>query len=293
MVRLWLAECRKEKERLLGYSWIYRVLNFAAGIGPVIVFSLPYQKNIFTLFFTCALICLISALILKIYFKNNEEKLQANCSFKECVSVFSKKIFTQNKSAFFYLLVFFIFIYLFQQCNLLAFDLKLNGGIPKEMGWILAINPIMVVATQGIVSKFFYQLEQRKNNAGIVLGFFSIFLAFSVYSYAHTISSLIFFIIFLSIGEMLICPHIDFLMSKSAASKNVCRILFGLSGTVMGLGRALSQTLGIAVLAEWSSGIWWNLNTAFVFVIVLVVTYVLFYPMTINNPLEQNKEMAS
>lgn len=157
-----------------------------------------------------------------------------------------------------YLLYFFFAVYFITQMNILPYYFERIDKIPFHLGWALTLNPILIIFFQRHVTKIFKFLEEKKEHLAIATGFASIGLSFLILK-IDPYYCLFPFIVFLTLGEMLIGPHIDFLITKKMIVSK--QFVFALTGIMFALGRAFSESGGITGLEHLRllghDNLWW------------------------------------
>ncbi|MDO8527101.1 MAG: hypothetical protein Q7T03_05365 [Deltaproteobacteria bacterium] len=271
--RLWAASLSSSKEKILCFSSLHRVINASAVVASLLLFHIPYQKFILHILLGIGACFAISFLIITFCFRSSMQPSMKIPSFLEIVRIISK----DNAVWCYSLLCLSVFgwgLYVTSQQHLLPFYFKeCLRSIPSYMGWIIALNPIMIVFLQGGISRLFLYLQNRMNALGILLGLVFNAVAFSTLSFMNPLYGVWFFVIFISLGEMLIIPHVDYLLSLRLSSE-IRPLIFSLSGIAFSLGRSLSEGIGIFAighLAKSGTGTeWWLANLGVsVFVVML------------------------
>lgn len=268
-IRLFVAGIPDETERQRAFGKQYWVLNVAAGLGPLTGFGIDYKAQPFLIFAGATLLFAISAL-LAVFFvpKTGGEKSAAR------FSLLPDKIPTDEiRKALPYYALLASLVYALFQGAILPFYFKTFASVPKEMGVILALNPVIIVCTQGLFSALSVRLEKKFENATFILGFAFALASFLPPAYAANSVTLALHIVLITIGEMLICANIDFAITRHA-DPSAHAVLLSLTGLMIALGRALAEGFGIWGLSElhhadYSPVLWWRGH-----VVIFVVLFV-------------------
>lgn len=285
--RLWISNIVSEADRIVGFSWAHRIMNAGFIVGSSVAFVLPvYKQNTFTLT-GIALVFLLSFSIILWFFPQDVRHIKTITNsflfnFKQNLLTF-KKQFAYIAAC---LIVFLIGTFAICQTHILPFFFERSGQIPSHLGWALALNPLLILCFQGHFTKLFISLNKKVPWLGICLGLVLLSLAFVPLAIFQESFSLWPFIIVLTTGEMLIIPHIDYLLTLRLPSL-LRPIIFSLMSIAFGLGRALTESggiLGINVLyiKKLSLSYWWILQSS-VLGVFAVISGIFVFKFVLNQ----------
>ena len=276
--KLWISKIADEHDRVRIFGLHYRIVNMAAGIAPVLGFGINYIKFIPEIFFLSSLSFLLG-FFLTFFFFNDTKKIETSSpklNFKNL-----KNNFSQIKNILPYYLLLFFTTYSFFQIYIVPYYLKTFSTIPKHLGIILALNPVLIILFQGKFSKLFYWLEQKSKNFGFIIGLSTFFFSFLIFSFSFSIPLLILFIILITIGEMLIYPNIDFAITQNA-SAIYHPLLLSLNGFMISTGKAAAEGIGIYTLnrlfiLSYEPTLWWISNLCLIFIVIIFLKFFFLY----------------
>ena len=270
--RLWTLSIEDAEERLMGMSEIYRAINLAAGVAPVIAFLLPYQRYALEMIATGGVFQLLAAFVLFFFFRSDLQASEKMFSWKGLIFAFKNHIFTFPILSLY--LVFGLSSFSMFQMLIVPYYYKTYYTIPSIIGFVLAINPFAIVFFQKRVSKLFFRMHHRQASLAYFVGLISITLGFIPFIFTSHPLALVALTLGSTFGEMLILGHTDYMLTLRTP-KSVHPYILSLTGVVMALGRGVAEGGAIASLSFFTShGLppetWWMLN-AVLFAAVTVV----------------------
>ena len=262
-IRLWVSSFVDEKARITGFGSLYRMYNAAGGLAPLLAFAFlrhDYGRFVFAL---SSLFYLCGGSIIFFFFNEHARPTEQPLSIRDL----GRSIVTQFESyrgSLPIFLVIFCFMYFFTQYHLLPFYFKQYDYLPSNIGFAFALNPFLIVLLQGWFSKIFFWLHQRKLFSPIVIAFaFTSMASLSMY-FASNPYRIWMFVISITIGEMLLAPQFDFLLSQRT-TPTIRPLVFALSGIVWAVSRSIGESGGVMMLSglsihHWNPSLWWLMN---------------------------------
>ncbi|MBI4125929.1 MAG: MFS transporter [Deltaproteobacteria bacterium] len=281
ITKLWAASLEDEKERISAFSLFYRASNAGGGIAPVIAFALPYQHSAREIFLGVAACYFVVLAACFFFFHPGKKPVEAKVTATQLVTSLYRD-FAQYRTALIFLFIMLLYTCSYFQIEIVPYYLKQYEQLPSFIGWVLAVNPIMIVCLQGYFSKAFFWLHKRKESSGFILGFLCVAAAFIALVASPSAYRLWWFIVLFAMGEMFIAPHVDFMISLKSP-KTIQPFLMSLVGIMVALG---SLTMGAGVVAMtklveagFPALSWWSLN-ALLFVGIVVIGSVMVFKKT-------------
>lgn len=279
--RLFIMSEKDSMRRFKGFGNLYRILNVSAGLALLVVFFFPYKEFPNLILRILSFSYLLSIAVLFFFF--HPSPLHEG-SVNPIFSIIFKKDFFKdmNWEPLFYLSLMFAVIYGTFQSTVLPYYSELFHSVEPWLGWVLALDPLMVVLFQPRVSQLFHILQKKYNDSGFLLGLCFAVASFIIPIFGFSYISLLFFVIFFTLAEMLIFPHIDYMISLVAAEETKTAFI-SITGLLMGLGRIVSQTFGlwlVGYLASYqlSENWFWIMNvmvfSAFFFFILFKMNFI-------------------
>lgn len=275
--RLWISSIPDRQMQLKGFSLAHRAINVGAFIasGSLVLFS--YFKNVFFFLGGIAFFFAVSTLMLFFYFREEEDCVTITKT--NAFSFFAFRSIFSNKTIWIYFLTFFLGVYFMCQINLLPFYFKKFGGIPSLLGWMFALNPLLIIFFQGKISRLFSFFQNKRDGLGILMGFILMGVAFLILTVFESIHRVWLTMIFMSFGEMFIIPHMDYLIGRQL-SFSLRPIFFAFGSILFAAGRTLSEGAGIMGI-DWfyrnhfSAQWWWFMDSLILMAVVVSAFFII------------------
>jgi MFS family permease len=210
-----VADLLPEEKRAQGYGIIRVIFNLAVVIGPILG-GLLAARSYMLLFIIDAITSSITALIVFIAIKETKQA-KAPGEQPESVSQTFKGYFTVLRdSAFMWFMVAsMLSVIVYMQMNTtLAVYLRDVHGLPEQMfGYILSLNAAMVVLFQFPITR---GISKYRPLNIMVIGTLFYALGFAMYGYFANFPLFLFAMAVITIGEMLVSPVAQSIVSSLA-----------------------------------------------------------------------------
>ncbi|MBI4211533.1 MAG: hypothetical protein HY540_02740, partial [Deltaproteobacteria bacterium] len=251
-------------QRLQHFSSFYRTINLGAGIAPVIGFALPYQTHPMLIVFGVVCAFALCFLCISLFFATEVEPTRSHLPFLKLVTAMYHQI-GKRLGVFSVFATFGLGVYALTHAHALAFYFKTFFTIPPFMGVLLAVNPILIVIFQKQLSQGFFRLHQKIPQSGFLVGMGFMVCGFLTMALGRSPHAAWGFILFATLGEMLIYPHIDFVLSQKVP-RFLMPYLLAMLGLTMAVAQSLADSSAITALslsAAWQlpPQTWWIVNT--------------------------------
>jgi len=247
--RLWLLDRKGEYERLKYCGYLYRIINVSAGLAMLLAFLLPYNGNVLSVFLVFSVLLMISALLVFLFF-NDKDKLK-QCTELKSLGIIIKFIQSEFKNISVYYFLLFTIVHLNFLFSVFPYYAKNFSNLHYYYGWIIALNPIMIILFQTRITNIFHALYKQYNDLGFLLGLLFVGLSFGILGIGFNVYTLVPFVLLFTVGEMLIFPHIDFALSKYLPL-SIRPIMLSLTGLIFALGKTTAETGGVYMINVFS-----------------------------------------
>lgn len=260
--RYWLVISNSPEERIQRLSASYRTINAAVACGSILIFYLPYQSHPRLVLLAVAVVFLLATAVLKYRFPIVPPSTHSK-TLRFTPKAYWQELKT-HPTVGFYLLGLFFMSWCMCSMGLVAYSFELTSGVPSSLGWYFALNPLIITFFQKKWSQYFFRLEKKQDSLGFVFSFVFMTLGFLAPALHFSELNVLWFILWLTVAEMLILPHIDYFISSSSVSDQLKALLFASTGTIFALAR-LNEALGLIAIdylqrKHHSISWWWALN---------------------------------
>jgi len=278
-LRTFMAGIAALDERLRTFSTTYIGVNAGAAIGLSFAFSIPFRTHpAVSLLAAAAGYLLAGAWI--------AASLHAPISPPEPITLPQLvRAFTGRATAnlgvragWRYVAISFAGAY----CMFLLFELtapyfEVSIGAPPELGRFFAINALCIIVGQRYVTTLFRRCTSGMSDAWLATGFIWNALGIGLLAYWWRVDLVWVSVIFITLGEMFLLPHIDFLLSQRT-HPSLHPYFFSLIQVSFAIGRAFVAGFGLRYLDlaqqhHWSLSTWWYANAIAIAVIAAWLLY--------------------
>ncbi len=272
--KIWITSLTHDNNRAMAFGWFFRIVNAAAALVSIVVFAIPYAERVLLVIAGIAGCYLLSAIFVLFFCSQApaaDEKISLKIKYNE--------LWSMLQNAFPYCLVFFFAVFFVMQLHIIPFYFKQESSLPSFLGWALALDPLLIVLFQAQATKIFLSLERKGSSLGLIVGFAFFFLAFTIFSAVPSAYKLWLFIPLLACGEMLITPHIDYLLSLRVPQKTLS-YAFALTGLMFSGARFVAEGVGILALdslakKNMSPNLWWWGNVGILGIVMASMYWVM------------------
>ncbi|MCL6090892.1 MAG: MFS transporter [Candidatus Thermoplasmatota archaeon] len=270
-----VADVTAESERMNGYV-LYRIMsNLGWAIGPL-TGSLIINLGIFWIFVLVAACSVIQGLIVKIFIRDRwkERKTRDGTKGEMHVLVYDRYLLAFTIGTFFVTLV------SSQFTVTLPVYSNLQVGIPENMmGYIYAVNGTVVVLGQYPITNF---MKRYPEMVSLIAGTIAYSLGYFLVSLSSNLPDLMLDMLIITIGENLVSPVMNSIVSKIAPENKVGRYL-GFMGTVNSAGRAIGPSIGSFFLSVYAFRGLYVWSSVDLFGVLAIIAFAIFVRMGRNK----------
>lgn len=269
-----VADVTAEKDRTNAYV-IYRIMaNLGWAIGP---FSgaLLDEHGIFWIFILVTICSAIQGIIVLIMIQDRwkERKVRERIGSTRKISFLSYDRFLLIFSAG----TFFVTLVSSQFSVTLPVYAVIHVGIPHhDLGYIYAINGVVVVLGQYPVTNL---MKRFPEIVSMIMGAVAYSLGYLLVGFSSTLLDLMMVMIVITLGENLVSPVMNSIVSKIAPRDKLARYL-GFLGMMNSSGRALGPSVGAFFLSIYSFEglkVWSSID---MFGVVAIMAFLVFTRIT-------------
>lgn len=284
--------------RLHAFSTTYMCVNAGAALGYAVAFVLPFRHYPQLPFLLVAGLYGLNTIIVR-YLLPPEERQETD-SLRAVVRALRREPalriglwigarYLGVSTASFYLL--------FQYFELLPVYFEQTAGAGPMLGWTLMLNCVMIVALQRIVTKTFARFAETQAHVGLATAFACNALAALLLATWWTPWILWLVVPIFTLGEMLVTPHIDYLLTRDTP-KALHPLCFGLFPLLFSLGKSAAAGLGLqfldhALASHRPPQHWWWLTTFTALLLAALVYRTLQRPTQSASVAECNRWASS
>ncbi len=270
-----VADVTAEEDRMNGYV-IYRIMaNLGWAVGPL-TGSLIINFGILWIFILVAACSIIQGLIVMVFIRDRwkERKTAEGSKKKLNIVAYDRYLLAFTLGTFFVTLV------SSQFTVTLPVYSSLKIGIPENMmGYIYAVNGTVVVLGQFPMTNF---MKRYPDMVSMIAGSIAYSLGYFLVSFSGNLPDLMFDMVIITIGENLISPVMNSIVSKIAPDDKVARYL-GFMGMVNSSGRALGPSVGAFFLSVYAFRGLYVWSSVDLFGAFSIMVFMVFTRMTRNR----------
>lgn len=259
-IRLKISEIEDESERVKTYCRNHRIVNIAGGLAPILGLGISYEIFVLHIFFFAGLCVLMGSVTT--YFTCANNKIVIKRQGQEKFS-FLDGLKEMKRVLAYYVLLFFV-VYSCFQTNLLPLFYKTSSVMPAYLGFVLAINPLLIIIFQDRIGELYKAYLKDREDIGFFLSLIFFITSYFLFYSTQSFIGVFLFVLGVTFGEMLSFPIIDFMITKSTRKCNHA-FLLSVSAIVFAIGRTISDGGGIYFLRKFFElkieiVNWWLLN---------------------------------
>ncbi len=239
----YIADITPEGDRVTAYS-LWRIMsNMGWAIGPIIG-SIIFVIGVKWIFLFLTVTILIQTAV--VYFYITERKIieKGYLHLKEVI--FSKNMISYDKN----LVIFsagtlFLMILVSQfSVTLPVFAVKVGSVLPSQIGFIFAVNGLIVVIGQYPVSVL---MRSYHDIYAIMIGSLFYIVGYLLVSILHGITFFMLDMVVITIGENFTSPYITSLISKISPRDKIGRYM-GFNGMANSVARSMGPAIGTTMM---------------------------------------------
>ncbi len=264
-----VADLLRPEQRADGYGLMRVVMNLAVTIGPAIG-GFMAARSYLTLFITDAVASSITAVIVLIFIKETmpaleegEERESFTKTFTGYLAALKDKVFMVFIAASILVTI----VYMQMNTTLSVYLRDVHNVPPQHFGWLISMNALMVVLFQFFITR---KTRRFRPLHVIAAGALLYAIGFGMYGVTASYAFFILAMIFITIGEMLIAP-----VSQSVVSMLAPEAMRGRYMAVFGFSWAIPAAVGpllAGLIMDYSNPDWvWY--AAFLLAIIAVATF--------------------
>ncbi|OGQ47507.1 MAG: hypothetical protein A3I05_02410 [Deltaproteobacteria bacterium RIFCSPLOWO2_02_FULL_44_10] len=285
-IRLWIASSLDEAKKIDAYGRLYRMINFAGGLAPVLIFLLPYKEYAEMTLIGVASLYILAAIIIFFLFKTDTVPSREMLDFFRFITSIKHNLHACRKVLPFYI-VQILSGFALNQMHVVPYYFDSFLSMPQLIGFALALNCFLIVFFQSFVSHLFRLLLKKSVFLAFATGFFSFFLSFLSFTLLPSSVSIWFYIVFLTIGEMMIFPNMDYMITARTPQKLHPVFLAG-TGLIFAMSRSFAEggsvfSFGWLHKNGFDPKLWWFFNLFLFMLISLFLGYKSFFAKNCNN----------
>lgn len=241
-----VADVTSESERINGYV-VYRIMaNLGWAIGPL-AGSIIFVHGIFWIFILVTISSAAQGLIVLFMVRDRwrERRIRENLEEKKRISflVYDKLLFLFTAGTFFVTLV------SSQFSVTLPVYAGLKVGLDTSLiGYIYAVNGVVVVVGQYPMTNL---MKRYPEILSMTLGAVAYSVGYLLVGFSSSVGDLMLDMIIITLGENLVSPVMNSIVSKIAPQEKLARYL-GFLGMVNSSGRALGPSVGAFFLSVFA-----------------------------------------
>ncbi|MGJ8760296.1 MAG: MDR family MFS transporter [Polaribacter sp.] len=242
-------------------------LGFSAGpaIGGLIITGIGYVG----LFWMDGITCVLAAFLLLKVLHPKKAKVQDEVKVENPISVYKDKAFWVFFIAMF--IFGFVFMQYFSTIPLYYSDKRFLSEF--EIGLLMGLSGLFIFLLEMPLIKWLEDLKKSKVKL-IALGLFLVGFSFIILNLTGWVGVLIIGILLMSIGEMIAFPFSNAFAIDRAEKGNKGEYM-ALYSIAFSLSHIFSHNVGMQLVAKFGFETTWLLVTAFAFVGVLILFYLL------------------
>ncbi|WP_165732277.1 MFS transporter [Polaribacter sp. 20A6] len=242
-------------------------LGFSAGpaIGGLIITGIGYEG----LFWMDGITCVSAAFLLLKVLHPKKAKVQDEVKVKNPISVYKDKAFWVFFIAMF--IFGFVFMQYFSTIPLYYSDKRFLSEF--EIGLLMGLSGLFIFLLEMPLIKWLEDLKKSKVKL-IALGLFLVGFSFIILNLTGWVGVLIIGILLMSVGEMIAFPFSNAFAIDRAEKGNKGEYM-ALYSIAFSLSHIFSHNVGMQLVAKFGFETTWILVTAFAFVGVLILFYLL------------------
>ncbi|OAD44653.1 MFS transporter [Polaribacter atrinae] len=242
-------------------------LGFSAGpaIGGLIITGIGYAG----LFWMDGITCALAAFLLLKVLHPKKAKVQDEIKVENPISVYKDKAFWVFFIAMF--IFGFVFMQYFSTIPLYYSDKRFLSEF--EIGLLMGLSGLFIFLLEMPLIKWLEDLKKSKVKL-IALGLFLVGFSFIILNLTGWVGVLIIGILLMSIGEMIAFPFSNAFAIDRAEKGNKGEYM-ALYSIAFSLSHIFSHNVGMQLVAKFGFDTTWMLVTAFAFVGVLILMYLL------------------
>lgn len=246
-------------------------INLGFSIGPAVGgFLSAYSFHL--LFYINGIACIIAAIVFILFFMNRKARNQIGNEYaEEEDGKIIRSPYTDSQFLLYTLFCSFFAISFFQLLNTLPLFLENEVGLSqKDIGLVMGFSGLVIVLMEMPMVAI---AERRLTIVQIMVwGTFITSLSFLMYTISHSLFSIYFAIMLLSIGEILVLPFMSTVTALRSGPANKGAYM-GVNGISMGIGLIVSPYLGTLIAAQYGFMVLWTGTFALLLVTAIGYKY--------------------
>lgn len=269
-----VADVTREDERTNGYV-VYRIMaNLGWAIGPLSG-SLLDEHGIFWIFILVTLCSTAQAIIVQVFVKDRWKERQRKEKLEKRVKgsflSYDRFLIVFTVGTFFVTLVSSQF-----SVTLPVYAGLKVGLLQHQLGYIYAVNGVVVVLGQYPITNL---MKKYPEILSMILGAVAYSIGYLLVGFSTTLLDLMMVMVIITLGENLVSPVMNSIVSKIAPGDKLARYL-GFLGMVNSSGRAMGPSVGaffLSIFAFQGLKVWSAID---IFGIASILAFLAFTRMT-------------